>query len=596
METEKLAVSMTIFILLVATVLAATVSSAGPMLNGTARVATTASATTGNYLPDALPLPAEWNKTYGGAEWDVANSVVQTGDGGYMLAGFTQSFGAGGGDFWLVRTNSAGRMLWNRTYGGSDYDEAQSLIQTADGGYALAGVTRSYGAGVTDFWLVKIDSNGNSQWNRTYGGAGLDYLFSAIQTSDNGFALVGYTESYGQGGDFWLVKADSNGIMQWSETYGGSGWDEAHAVIQTSDGGYAIVGETDSIGAGSTDVWWVKAASDGKKQRDQTYGGVNADGAYSLVQTSDGGYAIAGYTESFGYGVPSYPDFWLVRVDSAGRSLWEKTYGGLNADSAQALIVTGSGGFAIAGATMSYGGGDQDFWLVTSDSAGGLNWNQTYGGFSLDYSYSVVETGDSGFVLAGDTFSYGKGSGDMWLVKVEGSIPRHDVAVVDVTPYKTVIGQGYSSSINVTVENQGNRLETINATVYANASIVDKLIDLQTIAPGSIKTLTLTWNTAQGEFPNGSYTIKAESMITLPVIDDDPADNSLVDGLVNVSIPGDVNADGSVDVSDVYALGKAYASYYAYPNWNANCDIDNNGTVDLADLSVIRENYGEATD
>lgn len=309
MQFEAKAVSMLSIILLTIGALTLVPSPATLVRDQTA-LAMVDYSVTDYFVPDSTPPPTEWNKTYGGSSWDVANSVLQTSDGGYVLAGFTQSYGAGLGDAWLVRTNSAGRMLWNRTYGGAAYDEAKVLILASDGGYALAGVTRSYGAGITDFWLVKTDLNGNPQWNRTYGGAGYDYLFSAIRTSDNGYALAGYTESYGQGGDFWLVKTDINGVMIWNEVYGGRGWEEAHSVIQTSDGGYAIAGETDSIGSGATDFWWVKTAPDGKKQRDQAYGGANADGANSLVQTSDGGFAIGGYTES--YGLDARPTRFLV--------------------------------------------------------------------------------------------------------------------------------------------------------------------------------------------------------------------------------------------------------------------------------------------
>lgn len=591
MELRKRAASILMLTLLITIALASVARGIAFVLDEAASESAQVPSPLSPYFPDALPPPTEWNKTYGGSGWDVASSLLQIGDGGYLLAGYTESYGAGKGDFWLVKTNTAGRMLWNRTFGGAEYDEAKSLILAADGGYVLAGVTRSYGAGVTDFWLVKTDSNGNHQWNRTYGGAGLEYLFSAIRTSDNGFALAGYTESYGQGGDFWIVKTDSNGVLQWSETYGGRSWDEAHAIIQTSDGGYAIVGETDSIGAGLTDVWWVKISSDGRKLKDQSYGGVNSDGGTSLVQTADGGYAIAGYTESFGSGTPNYPDFWLVKIDSTGKMLWNKTYGGLDADSAELLIDT-SGGFAVAGATKSDGAGDLDFWLVTTDSAGNLNFNQTYGGVGYDYAYSVIETSDGGYALAGDTFSFGAGSADMWLVKVEGNIPVHDVAVIDVAPSKTVVGQGYSLFVNVTVENQGNRLETVNTTVYANAIIVGTLQAFEILSTGATTVFYFTWNVTEAEFPKGSYILSAEATIAPPIVDSDPTDNSYANGSVSVSFPGDVNADGKVDAFDMYALGKAYASHYADLNWNANCDIDNNGIVNAADLSMVNDNFG----
>ncbi len=260
----------------------------------------------------------QWSQTYGGRAQDGVYSVIQTSDGGYALAGYTDSFGAGDFDFWLVKTNSSGSMMWNQTYGGQGDDEAGCLIQTSDGGYALAGYTNSFGAGSYDFWLVKTDTSGNMQWNQTYGGSGDDEASCVIQTSD-GYALAGFTNSTGAGDyDFWLVRTNSLGTSQWSQTYGG-GYDEiANALVQTSDGGYALGGLTGSYGAGDVDYWLVKTTSSGSMQWSQTYGGSDDDEAYALVLTSDGGYALAGFTASYGAG--SY-DAFLVKTDSSGNSV-----------------------------------------------------------------------------------------------------------------------------------------------------------------------------------------------------------------------------------------------------------------------------------
>ncbi len=190
-------------------------------------------------------------------------------------------------------------------------------METSEGGYALAGDTSSFGAGDMDFWLVKTDSDGNEQWNQTYGGADLDSANSMIQTGDGGYAIAGHTSSFGGGGpDFWLVKTDSNGNMHWNQTYGGTNYDFAYSVVQTGDGGYAIAGHTESFGVGAYDLWLVKTDSDGNEEWNQTYGGTDSDSAYSMVQTSSGGYAIAGSTNSFGAGDM---DFWLVKTDSNGK-------------------------------------------------------------------------------------------------------------------------------------------------------------------------------------------------------------------------------------------------------------------------------------
>ena len=201
----------------------------------------------------------EWDKTFGGTHRDMASSVQQTADGGYILAGLTGSYGAGDYDFWLVKTDSNGNEQWNRTFGGTDDDMARSVQQTADGGYILAGGTESYGAGDYDFWLVKTDSNGNEQWNRTFGGTDDDMARSVQQTADGGYILAGGTESYGAGDyDFWLVKTDSNGNEQWNRTFGGTDDDMARSVQQTADGGYILAGDTCSYGAGGVDFWLIK--------------------------------------------------------------------------------------------------------------------------------------------------------------------------------------------------------------------------------------------------------------------------------------------------------------------------------------------------
>jgi hypothetical protein len=266
----------------------------------------------------AAELSADgWTKTYGGTSYDEAWALVQTVDGGYALAGVTDSFGAGSYDFWLVKTDSVGNAQWNQTYGGTGNDEARALVQTVDGGYALAGVTDSFGAGSYDFWLVKTDANGNAQWNKTYGGTNIDYGAALVQTSNGGYALAGGTYSFGAGnGDFWLVKTDSVGNAQWNQTYGGTGNDGAGALVQTVDGGYALAGVTKSFGAGDYDFWLVKTDANGNAQWNKTYGGTSTDyGVNALVQTVDGGYALAGVTKSFGAG--DY-DFWLVKTDANG--------------------------------------------------------------------------------------------------------------------------------------------------------------------------------------------------------------------------------------------------------------------------------------
>ncbi|MCW4053150.1 MAG: hypothetical protein NWE78_08090, partial [Candidatus Bathyarchaeota archaeon] len=222
----------------------------------------------------------------------------------------------GGSYFWLVKTDASGSHMWNQTYGGPSNDRAHSVIQTVDGGYALAGFTNSFGAGDFDFWLVKTDASGNYEWSQTYGKPSIDRAHSVIQTVDGGYAIVGYTWSFGAGNyDFWLVKMDSAGTHQWNQTYGGEGDDVGYSLVQTDDGGYTLTGYTSSLGAGGNDFWLVKTDASGSHEWNQTYGGPNYDEAYCMVQTVDGGYALAGYFTPLVFG-PT--DFWFVKTDQYG--------------------------------------------------------------------------------------------------------------------------------------------------------------------------------------------------------------------------------------------------------------------------------------
>jgi PKD repeat protein len=297
----------------------------------------------------------QWNKTYEVTTSDDIYPMVQTHDGGFALAVANI----------LIKTDEYGNMQWNKSYGESAYAREFSLVQTADDGFALAGT--HWRTGRWDFWLVKTDSAGNLQWNKTYGEPDPDeFAYSLVQTSDGGYALAGYAWGVGAGySDFWLVKTDDNGYMLWNKTYGGTGGDIASSVVQTTDGGYALVGYTDSFGAGSYDFWLVKTDTEGNMMLNKTYGGIGWEDACSLVQTSDGGYALAGFTASFGAG---NDDAWLVKTDLNGNMQWNTTVGGTKEDLAFSMLQTIDGGYALAGWTNSFDDENADFWLVKLSS------------------------------------------------------------------------------------------------------------------------------------------------------------------------------------------------------------------------------------
>ncbi|MHA2365343.1 MAG: hypothetical protein ACXAC7_15400 [Candidatus Hodarchaeales archaeon] len=212
-------------------------------------------------------IQIQWNYTYGGTKADYAISVVETTDGGYLLVGHTKSFGAGEWDMWLVKTDSSGVTRWNQTYGGTNEEWAYSVLETADDGYLLTGWTSSFGAGKWDIWLIKTDITGVTEWNQTYGGLNDDGAMKVIEATDGGYLLVGYTQSFGVGEwDIWLIKTDRTGVAQWNQTYGGTKSDDANAVLKTTDGGYLLAGSTWSFGEGGSDMWLVKTDNTGVAQ------------------------------------------------------------------------------------------------------------------------------------------------------------------------------------------------------------------------------------------------------------------------------------------------------------------------------------------
>jgi acetyl esterase/lipase len=356
-----------------------------------------------------------WSRTYGGSGTDIGTGDTEpTIDGGYVVSGDTNSSGAGGTDFWLFKTDSSGNMLWTKTYGGPLDETCGDMCLAGDGGFALAGNTRSFGAGGRDVYLVKTDAAGNMVWNKTYGGAGDEYMLNIIQTSDSGYMMSGYTASFGAGAnDAWLIKTDTNGIMQWNKTYGGSATDMGYDLVQTSDGGYTFTGYTSSFGAGGNDAWLVRTDANGNMLWNKTYGGNSTDQTYALARTADGGYAMAGYTQSFG-GTSAY----LIRTDASGNMLWNKTYPRAPAQIALHMIKTADEGFALVG--WNYVNG-QDLLLIKTDSAGNLQFNMTYGGPGLENGYAILQTSDGGYLLTGTTTSFGAGGSDAWLVKTDAS-------------------------------------------------------------------------------------------------------------------------------------------------------------------------------
>jgi uncharacterized delta-60 repeat protein len=371
-----------------------------------------------DFLVESNAMINSMIRAIGGTNGDAVFFIQQTSDGGYIVAGWTTSFGAGNRDFLIIKLNSSGNIQWSRAIGGTNYDRALSIQQTSDGGYIVAGNTYSFGAGNSDFLIIKLDSSGNIQWSRAIGGTNNDVAYSIQQTSDGGYIVAGWTASFGAGGDVLIIKLDSSGNIQWSRAIGGTNNDGAESIQQTSDGGYIVAGYTYSFGAGNYDALIVKLNSSGNIQWSRAIGGTNEDQALSIQQTSDGGYIVAGVTNSFGAG--NY-DFLIIKLDSSGNIQWSRAIGGTNNDVAFSIQQTSDGGYIVAGHAFGFGAGGYDSLIIKLDSSGNIQWSRAIGGTNNDETLSIQQTSDGGYIVAGNTLSFGAGDWDVLIIKLDSS-------------------------------------------------------------------------------------------------------------------------------------------------------------------------------
>jgi hypothetical protein len=370
-----------------------------------------------NFSIEITSAQIKFQKTFGGTGIDYANSIQQTSDSGYILAGYTTSFGAGLEDVYLIKTDYKGDTLWTRTYGGSGDDRGYSVQQTSDGGYIIAGYSFSFTASsFADVYLIKTNSGGDTLWSKTYGGANDDKVFFVRQTSDGGYILTGSTLSFGSmsgAGDLYLIKTDVDGDTLWTKTIGGTGGGYAgKAIEQTSDGGYIVTGSA-YIGW-YTDVYLVKTNSIGDtlwiNRFDGAGGGTPYDEGNSVKQTFDGGYIVGGYKRNSG----TSDDALLIKTDANGSIIWSKIYGSSSTENIYCVLQTSDSGYIFAGNQGSY-----DLYLVKTNALGDTLWTKLYGGGNQEYGYSIQQTNDGGYIIGGVTNSTGAGSWDVYIIKTD---------------------------------------------------------------------------------------------------------------------------------------------------------------------------------
>jgi len=372
--------------------------------------------------PTGTPEPSpHYSLTLGGGGDDRAADIQLTADGGCIIAGHTDSFGAGAYDAYLVKLDDQDQVTWAQTYGGKASDYANAVAQTGDGGFICAGLTKSLGSGKYDAYLIKTGPNGNLEWEKTYGGDGDDRAFSVRQTADGGFIVAGYTDSKGAGeDDVYLLKTDARGELVWERTFGGELDDRARYVTSAPKGGFLVVGYSVSFAEGkelSADIYILKIDGDGNEEWARTFGTTDTDYGYWLEYTPDGGYVISGYNVTYQVGAR---DFYIVKVDADGNDTLDKSIGGPLYERSGNILLSDDGGYVLAGHRETHGETDSDIWLVKTDANGEVVWDQTFGGSNKERAFRIRATADGGYIMAGYTDSFGAGGADIYIVKTDG--------------------------------------------------------------------------------------------------------------------------------------------------------------------------------
>ncbi len=367
-----------------------------------------------------------FQKSYSHLGFEAGTCVIKTTDGGYLEAGTTGTGTFGPDKFYIVKTDYAGGVLWSKTYSGDVSEYLACVIQTTDGGYMLVGTTFSFNSSpYGDILVIKINATGLISWQKHYGYTGYDYGESVQQTADGGYIIGGLTSSFGAGYyDYFIMKIDSVGYGAWGTTIGGTGNDYAFAVLQTSDGGYMIAGQENSYSVtqfNPYNIMLCKLNAAGNVLWSKAYGGGLAAGNYvcnSLRSTTDGGFILCGWTDGAGAGLQ---DVFMMKTDSAGILQWSKTYGGTNSDFGYDVQQTANGGYAIVGSTKSFGAGNDDAYLITTDATGNMVWSVCYGDTAIDRANSLEQTADGGFIIAGETSATGSSNSNFYLIKCDAS-------------------------------------------------------------------------------------------------------------------------------------------------------------------------------
>jgi uncharacterized delta-60 repeat protein len=359
-------------------------------------------------------LTVEWDAVYGGLNLDEAYGMAQTPDSGYVLTGFTSSEGSGGSDLLLLRIDLDGNEDWSRTFGGADSDWGFDIVVTPDSHLITVGFSSSFSTSA-DAYIIKTDLSGNPVWTRVFGGPAGDYAYGVALAPDGGYVLAGETYSFGSGlSDVYVIKVNSDGVLEWSKFYGGSNYDWGQAITPLAEGGYVVAGFTNSFGSGNYDAYVLRLDADGDSVWAGAYGTSTFDGARAVVQSDDASLLIAGVTNR---GPIKNNDAYLLGIDLDGQLLWETVAGGVGSESVSRVLNLANSSMLAVGESSSTGSGAEDFFLLQFSGEGDSLQSLTYGASATDKARAVAEYFDVGVMVAGFSRSFGSQS-QVYVVRV----------------------------------------------------------------------------------------------------------------------------------------------------------------------------------
>lgn len=382
-----------------------------------------------------VPIPGiQWVRTLGSG---TGRCVEQTLDGGYLLTGWTKGQPGAGSAIFLIKTDEQGHKSWETLLPGNGFSCGYGVSQTGDGGAVVVGDTKSKTGYDHDVFVARVDGKGNVIWEKNFGGPHCDYGAAVIPTADGGCLVAGGTESYGAGiYDAYLIRLNGQGQELWSKTYGGRGSDCGYALLQTPDGGYAVAGDTDSTSSGKTNVYLFKTDSEGNLLWSKAYGGMKDSYGWSLQQTGAGGYIIAGETEMTGAGGGGFQSY-LVETDALGNQIRDSIYGGESYSTTHAVWQTGDGNYLLAG-KKEIAGGTHYLHILKTGGSGSLVWEKALAGLGDSCAFAGQPTRDGGSIIAGEKGPAAGGRQQIMLLKLapdrSAALMAQSITVIVIIP------------------------------------------------------------------------------------------------------------------------------------------------------------------